>query len=94
LNDPFPSVQIQAAKSLCNFGECDDALPLIVDKLDSEGATMLMGARAIQQLGKAAKPVLNEVQEKQQRLCEIAEDRSQYYELYACWALSEWMKQY
>ncbi len=94
LNDPFPSVQIKAAELLCQSGECDDALPLLIDKLDSEGATMLMAARAIQQMGEAAKPVLSEAQEKQQRLCEIAEDRSQYYELYACWALSEWMKQY
>ncbi|MEM9673774.1 MAG: sulfatase-like hydrolase/transferase, partial [Bacteroidota bacterium] len=91
LNDPFPSVQIKAAELLCQSGECDDALPLLIDKLDSEGATMLMAARAIQQMGEAAKPVLSEAQEKQQRLCKIAEDRSQYYELYACWALSEWM---
>jgi len=93
LNDPFPSVQIQTAKLLCQSGKCEDALPLLTDKLNSEGATMLMAARAIQHLGALAKPVLPEVRKTQQRLCEIAEDRSQYYELYACWALSEWMKE-
>ena len=93
LNDSFSSVQIQAAKLLCNSGECDDALPVLTKHLDSGGATILMAARAIQLLGKVAKPMLPEVQATQEQLCEVAEDRSQYYELYACWALSEWMKQ-
>lgn len=94
LDDPFPSIQIQAAKLLCSSGECSDALPTLLDHLNSEGATMLMAARAIQQLGEAVQPVLSKVQATKQHLCNIAEDRSQYYELYACWALSEWMKQY
>ncbi|MEM9831886.1 MAG: sulfatase [Bacteroidota bacterium] len=94
LDDPFPSIQIQVALLLCKFSEYDNALPVLINHLDSKGATMLMAARAIQQSGETSKPILSEVQESQQRLCKIAKDRSQYYELYACWALSEWLKQY
>ncbi len=92
LDDTFPSIQIQSAHLLCQHQECEGSLTVLTEHLNSEGSTQLMAARAIQQLGQKAKPAMKEVQEKQQRLCKIAEDRSQYYELYACWALSEWLK--
>ena len=93
LDDPFPSIQIQVATLLCEFGECDNALPVLVNHLNNKGARMLMAARAIQYSEARTERVIPEVQEIQKRLCKIAEDRSRYYELYACWALSEWMKQ-
>jgi arylsulfatase A-like enzyme len=92
LDDKYPSIQIESAQLLCQQQECEKSLPILINHLDSKSATMLMAAPAIQQLGQVVKPVFNEIQEKQQQLCKIAEDRSQYYELYACWALSEWLK--
>lgn len=93
LSDSFPSLQIQSAKLLCENSKCDKALSVLTNQLDGEGAAMLMAARAIQELGEAAKLIFPEAQRLQQRLCKTAEDRSRYYELYSCWALSEWQKQ-
>lgn len=93
LRDSFPSVQIQAAEVLCESGECEEALPLLVQKLNDQQSTMLMAARAIQNLGSAAKPIVPDMKKAQQQLCDIAEDRSRYYELYSCWSLTEALKE-
>jgi len=59
LNDPSPSVRIEAAGALANLGQADRALPLLAKELKSKHPdARLHAARTLELLGEKARPAL------------------------------------
>lgn len=93
LEDPYHSVQIQAAEALCQLGACEKSLPLLIDVARQQsGPTRLMASRALENVGDKIVPAITEIQNLHQTTCQLAEGKWYGYDLYACWALSEALK--
>ena len=61
LNDPSPSVQIQAAETLCKLDQCDQALGVLSSHLkDEQDWLVLQAAISIRELGDRTQPILEE----------------------------------
>lgn len=68
LNDPSPTVQIVVAETLCQWGQCEGALPVLSQWVQDDRPWLaLYAARSIEMIGAKARPlvpVLYEVLEK------------------------------
>lgn len=59
LKDEYPDVRINAAEALCNLGNVDDGLPVLIQELSNDNTkAALRAANSLQYIGKAAKPAL------------------------------------
>lgn len=64
LDDPSPAVRIAAAQALCEWGESDRALPVLIRGLaEPLESTRLLAATALDQLGETARPALAEAEQ-------------------------------
>jgi len=62
LTDEVPDVRVWAAYGLCRLGKTEEALPVLAQALsDSNGATRLHAAHALEALGEQARPVAEEL---------------------------------
>lgn len=92
LQDPVASVRLTAAQALCSRGDCADALPVVLQALQSSNKmSRLLAARTFEELIHQADPIVEEVEALTAENCP-QEDWNQYYELYTCWALEEAFK--
>ena len=90
LNDPFPTVSIQAAEALCAIGQCEESLPYLFKTVkEQEGPTRLMASRALEMLGSQLSSSSNELQALQEHLCQLSAGKWYGYDLYACWSLTQ-----
>ena len=63
LDDPSPAVRIAAAQALCDWGEADAGLPVLVEALKHQtGTARLYAATALNQIGESARPTLPAIQ--------------------------------
>lgn len=68
LNDPSPSVQIQAAETLCKLDQCDQALSILAGHLkDERDWLVLQAAISIRELGDRTQPILEEIRQARLR---------------------------
>jgi N-sulfoglucosamine sulfohydrolase len=59
LKDESPDVRINAAEALCNLGNVDEGLPVLIAELSNENTkAALRAANSLQYIGDAAKPAL------------------------------------
>ena len=65
LKDPSPVVRIAAAHTLCDWGEQEKALPVLVEQLNSKtDKVRLFAIIALNKIGEKAKPALEQIRER------------------------------
>lgn len=95
LDDSFATVQVEAAKSLVNLNDYN-ALPTILKHINSvDLSTALYASRAFQQISGSLTEIPDSILEKYEQLKKDTNGgnlNSNYYKLYAYWALHETLK--
>jgi N-sulfoglucosamine sulfohydrolase len=65
LNDSYADVRVTAAETLCNLGNVQDGLPVLIKELSNANTKVaLHAANSIQYIGQAGKPALNALKEQ------------------------------
>lgn len=92
LNDTFPTVQIEAAKSLIQFGN-QEVLPVILKQIDSmDSPTVLYAVRTLEQISPLLDKIPESVYKKYWQMKKDANGgrfESDFYKTYAYWALHQ-----